>query len=154
MVVSGSTNGTCARDPREEIHVGHRAHQQTARALLPYATSCCWEVSPVSTRCLATAMKSVNVFFLSSSLPFSAHSLPSSPPPRTWGDDEHQSRDPAATTERWKTADPHRSQRRRSHRSSRCREFDIGSVHYRDRDPVPPFSLQQPSHAAHYSLRR
>ncbi|CFS54006.1 Uncharacterised protein [Mycobacterium tuberculosis] len=38
----------------------------------------------MSTRCLATAMKSVNVFFLSSSLPFSYHSLPISPPPRTW----------------------------------------------------------------------
>ncbi len=29
-------------------------------------------------------MKSVNVFFFSSSLPCSYHGLPNSPPPRTW----------------------------------------------------------------------
>ena len=52
-------------------------------ALPPSATRFSGRVTSVATRWRATAMKSVKVFFFSSSLPCSYQGRPSSPPPRT-----------------------------------------------------------------------
>ena len=86
MVVSGSTNGTCARMPAKSSGAMlATAPISKPPALPPSATSCRGRVDPgVHQMLLRPTTKSVKVFFFSSSLPCSYHSRPISPPPRTW----------------------------------------------------------------------
>ncbi len=90
MVVSGSTNGTWARIPANRS--GARlatAPISSPPALPPNATSSCGRVNPESTKCCATATKSVKVFFFSKQLavlvPQPAHLAAAA----DMGDDEH-----------------------------------------------------------------
>ena len=81
-MVSASTNGTCATIPANASGAMlATAPISSPPAEPPRATSRSADVQPVSARCRAHAMKSVNVFFLRSSLPSVYQERPISPPP-------------------------------------------------------------------------
>ena len=81
--MSASTNGTCATMPVNASGARFAtAPISRPPAEAPRATSLSLAVQPALTRCRAQATKSVNVFFLASSLPSSYQRRPSSPPPR------------------------------------------------------------------------
>ncbi len=83
MVVSTSTNGTCATMPPKACGARFTtAPISRPPADPPRATSRDGAVQPSLTRCSAHATKSVNVFVLRSSFPSSYQRRPISPPPR------------------------------------------------------------------------
>ena len=85
MVFTMSTNGTCATMAWNKSGLW-LATDPTSRppALPPLAMSLLWLVYPVSIRCSAAAMKSVNVLRLFNSFPSSYQSRPRLVPPRMW----------------------------------------------------------------------
>ena len=84
IVVSASTNGTCATIPANASGARFTAAPiSRPPADPPRATSRSGDVHPWPARCRADATKSVNVLALCSIFPSSYQARPSSPPPRT-----------------------------------------------------------------------